>query len=51
VRWVALLLGRDRIITIADLREPADREDARVRLAVDLDRVYFFDSQSGRAIR
>ena len=27
------------------------REDARVRLAVDLDRLYFFDSHSARAIR
>jgi hypothetical protein len=26
-------------------------EDARVRLAVDVDRLYFFDSQRGRAIR
>jgi hypothetical protein len=36
----------------ARLPRSADvREDARVRLAVDVDRLYFFDSQSGRAIR
>jgi hypothetical protein len=38
-------------ITVRLPRRADAGEDARVRLAVDVDRLYFFDSHSGRAIR